>query len=489
MYCIFYFLPLNMTSPSTNKIEKNDNEEPKQQDQNEERTVSSKANEEDKRDDDKDSNSGWGDVEEDVKQHDEQKIDDTHWDKNGSEWKVAKQKKVEIEETPEWDMQTDHKKTNDVCWPETNDKQNEKASVWSTKEENSEKQQDKQKEDTQEAPGWDTPGNKTSRQSNQTNDNGWGRSQGEFSRGYQSGFERPSYRHGRSNFERPSHDSYERNRRGERDMGEQRRDQYNDNDGFGRGDRYRRNDSYKGDRFGGFDGYRRRNDREDDNYRRDEGRNWELSRRDSYREPGAPPQYTRGNYHNEDRGFNGRNQHYNLRESGNYRDNNSFRGDDFGTIDTYNKRKPYYEQEKRPRHAEFNEGGPRDRSPSYPSIGEAPRRDFPDNEATRRFKKPRPINPPPSKVLGIFGMPIAATEQDVEDFILSNCSNAKINDIRLVKNHTTGLSKGFCFVYFNSIDESISAKEGLAGKILLGNEVRVDFSTSPEPRPRFAREE
>ena len=86
-------------------------------------------------------------------------------------------------------------------------------------------------------------------------------------------------------------------------------------------------------------------------------------------------------------------------------------------------------------------------------------------------------------------MPISAAENDVELFIRENCPTAKFTDIRLVKNHMTGFSKGFCFVYFNSIDESISAKESLAGKILQGSEVRVDFSTSPEPRPRFNREE
>lgn len=46
----------------------------------------------------------------------------------------------------------------------------------------------------------------------------------------------------------------------------------------------------------------------------------------------------------------------------------------------------------------------------------------------------------------------------------------------IIYDRRTGESKRFGFVYFKHQEDSIKAKEGLAGLILHGNEVRIDFS-------------
>ncbi|KAK1348206.1 hypothetical protein CWI38_2247p0010 [Hamiltosporidium tvaerminnensis] len=112
-----------------------------------------------------------------------------------------------------------------------------------------------------------------------------------------------------------------------------------------------------------------------------------------------------------------------------------------------------------------------------------------DEFGNKRTKRPVPVNPPPSKVIGLFGLGVQATIEDVKDFLMENIPDVAYDNVHLVKDRETGDSRGFAFVYFSSIDASISAKEGLLGKSILGREVRVDYSISDAPRPSRFNEE
>ncbi|KAF7683580.1 Transformer-2 like protein beta [Astathelohania contejeani] len=92
-----------------------------------------------------------------------------------------------------------------------------------------------------------------------------------------------------------------------------------------------------------------------------------------------------------------------------------------------------------------------------------------------------PIDPPPSKVVGLFGLGVYATIEDVKGFLKECIPNIQYDHVHLVKDKDTGNSRGFGFIYFNSLDEAITAKEALVGKTLQGKEVRVDFSISDSP--------
>lgn len=65
-------------------------------------------------------------------------------------------------------------------------------------------------------------------------------------------------------------------------------------------------------------------------------------------------------------------------------------------------------------------------------------------------------NPPPSRVLGVFGMSLYTTERDLERIFEEFGS---IDKVQLVMDHPRGRSRGFGFVYFNRVEDAQKAKE------------------------------
>ena len=58
----------------------------------------------------------------------------------------------------------------------------------------------------------------------------------------------------------------------------------------------------------------------------------------------------------------------------------------------------------------------------------------------------------------------------------------------------TGLSKGYCFAYFDSVAEATAARDALNGTVIEGRQARVDFSRtnrphSPTPGQYMGRED
>lgn len=45
----------------------------------------------------------------------------------------------------------------------------------------------------------------------------------------------------------------------------------------------------------------------------------------------------------------------------------------------------------------------------------------------------------------------------------------------------TGLSKGYCFAYFESVEEATAARDALNGTVIEGRQARVDYSRTTRP--------
>lgn len=93
------------------------------------------------------------------------------------------------------------------------------------------------------------------------------------------------------------------------------------------------------------------------------------------------------------------------------------------------------------------------------------------------YSIPLQVNPSPSKVLGVFGLSVHTTEDQVHQIF------SKFGPIRmkLVYDTKTGRSRGFCFVYYESTEDARVAKDNCTGMEIDGKRIRVDFSLTARP--------
>lgn len=82
-------------------------------------------------------------------------------------------------------------------------------------------------------------------------------------------------------------------------------------------------------------------------------------------------------------------------------------------------------------------------------------------------------NPKASKCLGVFGLSLRTTEEDLRHLF---SRYGRLEDVQLVKDNHTRRSRGFAFVYFESLDDAAYAKERCHGKEIDGRSMRCDFS-------------
>ncbi|KAF9762369.1 Transformer-2 like protein beta, partial [Nosema granulosis] len=143
----------------------------------------------------------------------------------------------------------------------------------------------------------------------------------------------------------------------------------------------------------------------------------------------------------------------------------------------------YSSNQSRPPYDDYERGKGRDydRNASYESRVD----DKAYEPRTPRQKKPFPSEVSPSKAIGIFGLSIHATENDLREFLLEELVGISDYKITVVHDRNTGRSKGYGFVYFQCLEDSIKAKERLVGKSIKGKEIRVDFSISDALRPSY----
>ncbi|ELA47809.1 hypothetical protein VCUG_00651 [Vavraia culicis subsp. floridensis] len=93
-------------------------------------------------------------------------------------------------------------------------------------------------------------------------------------------------------------------------------------------------------------------------------------------------------------------------------------------------------------------------------------------------------SPPPSKVVGIFGIPVSVVYEELTDFLKYHIPSIPYQNVHLVKDRQTNMSRGFAFVYFDSIEDSTRAKDALVNKEIQNKRVRVDFAIGEGPRPQ-----
>ncbi len=82
-------------------------------------------------------------------------------------------------------------------------------------------------------------------------------------------------------------------------------------------------------------------------------------------------------------------------------------------------------------------------------------------------------NPDPTNVLGVFGMSQDTTKEGIDREFKKY---GTVTDIQIIPDRNTQRSRGFGFVYYQTVDEATTARKALDGSILDGRKIRVDFS-------------
>ncbi|XP_045498757.1 transformer-2 protein homolog alpha isoform X2 [Colias croceus] len=82
-------------------------------------------------------------------------------------------------------------------------------------------------------------------------------------------------------------------------------------------------------------------------------------------------------------------------------------------------------------------------------------------------------NPTPSRCLGVFGLSLYTTEQQIHHIF---SKYGQVDKVQVVIDAKTGRSRGFCFVYFESQENAKVAKNECTGMEIDGRRIRVDFS-------------
>ncbi|CAG8592393.1 10442_t:CDS:2 [Funneliformis mosseae] len=121
----------------------------------------------------------------------------------------------------------------------------------------------------------------------------------------------------------------------------------------------------------------------------------------------------------------------------------------------------------------------RSRSRSKDRRRRSPIRSHGSRDRSRgRRRASRRDEPEPSHVLGVFNLSLRTTEKDLQNIFERY---GRVNNVTIVYDHRSDRSRGFGFVYMNSIDESTIAKDKTNGMELNGRNMRVDYSLTQRP--------
>jgi len=82
-------------------------------------------------------------------------------------------------------------------------------------------------------------------------------------------------------------------------------------------------------------------------------------------------------------------------------------------------------------------------------------------------------NPDKSKCVGVFGLSLYTTERELEKEF---GKFGPLEKCQVVLDGHSGRSRGFAFIYFETVDDASEAREALNGIELDGRKIRVDFS-------------
>ncbi|XP_072949585.1 transformer-2 protein homolog beta isoform X2 [Epargyreus clarus] len=114
----------------------------------------------------------------------------------------------------------------------------------------------------------------------------------------------------------------------------------------------------------------------------------------------------------------------------------------------------------------------RSRSRSYSPRGSY-RRSHSHSPMSSRRRHLSDRNPTPSRCLGVFGLSLYTTEQQINHIF---SKYGPVDKVQVVIDAKTGRSRGFCFVYFESQDDAKVAKNECTGMEIDGRRIRVDYS-------------
>jgi transformer-2 protein len=100
----------------------------------------------------------------------------------------------------------------------------------------------------------------------------------------------------------------------------------------------------------------------------------------------------------------------------------------------------------------------------------------PRRSPKRPFPYQRDRSSHPSKVVGVFGLNLDTDEKTLEAHF---SKWGKIDKVDIIQDRYSRRSKGFAFLYFQTLEEAIEAKEKGHDTILDGKSLRTDYSITP----------
>ncbi|GBC40053.2 transformer-2 protein homolog beta isoform X2 [Rhizophagus irregularis DAOM 181602=DAOM 197198] len=105
-------------------------------------------------------------------------------------------------------------------------------------------------------------------------------------------------------------------------------------------------------------------------------------------------------------------------------------------------------------------------------------RDRSRDRSRGRRRVSRRDEPDPSHVLGVFNLSLRTTEKDLQNIFERY---GRVNNVTIVYDHRSDRSRGFGFVYMNSVEEATIAKDKTNGMEVNGRNMRVDYSLTQRP--------
>ncbi|CAG8542652.1 13992_t:CDS:2 [Rhizophagus irregularis] len=105
-------------------------------------------------------------------------------------------------------------------------------------------------------------------------------------------------------------------------------------------------------------------------------------------------------------------------------------------------------------------------------------RDRSRDRSRGRRRVSRRDEPDPSHVLGVFNLSLRTTEKDLQNIFERY---GRVNNVTIVYDHRSDRSRGFGFVYMNSVEEATIAKDKTNGMVFNGRNMRVDYSLTQRP--------
>ncbi len=95
--------------------------------------------------------------------------------------------------------------------------------------------------------------------------------------------------------------------------------------------------------------------------------------------------------------------------------------------------------------------------------------------AKQIFEKQEEINRKPSESLGLFNLSPFTTEDDIRDIIKDCMPDVSNYEIKLMVDSKTGLCRGYSFINFSSIKDSINAKNLIDGKTIKSFFIKTNY--------------